>query len=604
MQLRTPSNVLLITAATVGWFCCAQVSALSTTTRTSKTNTLLHSHPLTRSNLYPKKSNRWIVSLSSSKNSDSNNDAAAVPPLPILNLEQEADAPPTSVNCPKTEKETKFLASTLKTNVLFQDVPKPSLQQMVDSFERVKFEKGSTIVRQGDATADFMLVIGSGECSISIDGEELPDPYGTMTNGSMLGELALLYNSGRLATVKAKTDVEAFKLNKSSFKYFMNQLPTEEKDIKKELRSIDLVIDQIAGVKTKYGGDIIRKFKPSRGWLWCRWSGTILQQTWKGAIANMLLSVGIISAVRHYFQPTWAIGMIPDPTCPFVQRTVGLSKLWHYLMTLTTFILTFFLSQAYAVWKNMYSITRKIQGRMNDIGLLVASTVERDHKGRYTADGEALLDDVADYSRLFHAFMWAQYAKKFQVLRTNRGVSRMLSRGIITRKQYNTLCSLNGGGTQGYHNACIMWILIKCLNGMKSKTLPNDHALRDMLFHEVADLRGTYASIGDLLDGRIPLAYAHFVQILVDSFLLLAPFALYGELGIWCVPAVGLLTLFYSGLLDLAKILLDPLDNDLYFRAFVNMDIGVLIRESNAGSTRWKYGAESLPFATAFWDNR
>ena len=63
---------------------------------------------------------------------------------------------------------------------------------------------------------------------------------------------------------------------------------------------------------------------------------------------------------------------------------------------------------------------------------------------------------------------------------------------------------------------------------------------------------------------------------------------------------MGLLTLFYTGLLDLAKILLDPLDNDEFYEAFVNVDIGVLIREGNTGSTRWKYSAEMLPFATNF----
>ena len=112
------------------------------------------------------------------------------------------------------------------------------------------------------------------------------------------------------------------------------------------------------------------------------------------------------------------------------------------------------------------------------------------------------------------------------------------------------------------------------------------------------------ASFCGQLAGRIPLAYAHFVQILVDSFLVLAPFALYVELGIWSIPAVGLLTLFYSGLLDLAKILLDPLENDGYYNSKINMDIGVLIRESNASSSQFTYAAEKLPFSTMFWDNR
>lgn len=86
----------------------------------------------------------------------------------------------------------------------------------------------------------------------------------------------------------------------------------------------------------------------------------------------------------------------------------------------------------------------------------------------------------------------------------------------------------------------------------------------------------------------------------MDTFLIIAPIALYAELGVWSVPAVGLLTLFYAGILILAKILLDPLDNDEYYSDSVpvNVDIGVLIRECNAACVFWKYSAETLPFET------
>ena len=84
----------------------------------------------------------------------------------------------------------------------------------------------------------------------------------------------------------------------------------------------------------------------------------------------------------------------------------------------------------------------------------------------------------------------------------------------------------------------------------------------------------------------------------MDTFLLIAPFALYAEMGIWSIAAAGLLTLFYAGLLVLSKVLLDPLDNDEYYDETVNMDIGVLIRETNNASVRWKYNAEILPFST------
>ena len=59
----------------------------------------------------------------------------------------------------------------------------------------------------------------------------------------------------------------------------------------------------------------------------------------------------------------------------------------------------------------------------------------------------------------------------------------------------------------------------------------------------------------------------------------------------------GILTLFYSGLLDLSKILLHPLGNDEdTYDESVNMDLAVIIRESNGASTRWMDGGEVLPF--------
>ena len=196
------------------------------------------------------------------------------------------------------------------------------------------------------------------------------------------------------------------------------------------------------------------------------------------------MSACFIASLRFVCKPTWAPGQIPDPKSPIISKLVPMAKLWHYLMSITTFILTFFLSQAYGLWRNMYDTTRKIQGRLNDIGLLVASTVERDDQGKYTKRGEALLDDIGNYSRLFHLFCFANFSKQFQVLSTSRGMSRMLSRGIMTRKEYNALTSpgsINGGP----HNVCLTWMLIRCLTAMKEKTLPNDHSLRDMLFHKI-----------------------------------------------------------------------------------------------------------------------
>lgn len=175
----------------------------------------------------------------------------------------------------RTEAERAYIESVLRNNVLFEDVVRQgSLMDLASSFDVIEYEKGEVIFEQGEkigAGADFLLILEEGKCSITIDGEELPDPYGTMKRGAMVGELALLMDKDRAATVKAKTKVVAYRLNRTDFKNFMAGPLVKADDIKTEIKKIDQVIDKISGVKTRYGGDIIRQYKPARKWLWGRW---------------------------------------------------------------------------------------------------------------------------------------------------------------------------------------------------------------------------------------------------------------------------------------------------------------------------------------------
>ena len=344
----------------------------------------------------------------------------------------------------------------------------------------------------------------------------------------------------------------------------------------------------------------MKQYKPQRSWLWSRWTGTILQRSYKIALFQMAVTALIELLVRSSCQHScsWPIGSVPDPNNLIISQMIGFSKFWHYLQGITTFILTFFLAEAYSHWREMYNAARKIQGRLNDINFLLTSIAERDENGNYTPEAEKALDNVSSYTRLFHALLWSKFAaKNFGVLDSVRGQSRMLSRGLMTQGEFNALRNIDQ--TAGSSTAVLSWISIRALKGMKEKDggLNDDDAVRGVLFSQISELRGAYGSIGDILAGRMPLAYTHIVQILVDCFLVSAPVALFAELGVWALLSVGVITLFYCGLLDLAKIFLDPLDNDHGIdNESINMDIGVLIREGNAGSTRWKSGAELLPF--------
>ena len=152
----------------------------------------------------------------------------------------------------------------------------------------------------------------------------------------------------------------------------------------------------------------------------------------------------------------------------------------------------------------MYSAARKIQGRLNDVGFLLACSATRNETGEYTPEAESVLGDVGSYSRLFHAFAWAKFARTFNILLSPRGMSRMLSRGLMTQAEYTTLQNVNHG--VGASNACLEWMTIRALRGMEDGGIKDDKSMKHVLLSKVSELRGTYAGIGDILDGRIPVS--------------------------------------------------------------------------------------------------
>ena len=111
-------------------------------------------------------------------------------------------------------------------------------------------------------------------------------------------------------------------------------------------------------------------------------------------------------------------------------------------------------------------------------------------------------------------------------------------------------------------------------------------------------IRAQYGAIGDELQGRMPLAYAHIVQVLLDVVLWMYPFMALSTGMAWHTGIVGtgLLTIFYQGLFDLAKQFLDPYDNENYGKGDDPLMIDTLIAETNAGSVRWMNSFQEQPW--------
>ena len=120
--------------------------------------------------------------------------------------------------------------------------------------------------------------------------------------------------------------------------------------------------------------------------------------------------------------------------------------------------------------------------------------------------------------------------------------------------------------------------------------------MESRFLEEACKLRAVCASITDDAAARMPLSYVHLVQLLVDTLVALAPFALYPKLGVLTVPMSAVLVVFYRGFLQLSKSFLDPFGNGDSLSE--NFSISCLLCETNAGSVRWFNAIQELPFAT------
>ena len=108
----------------------------------------------------------------------------------------------------------------------------PAVRELVvDSFVPESFEFGSPIVTEGEK-ADAFYVLVSGRARVikaGRGGEEIS--LNVLRPGDSFGEMALLDNTTRAATVRASSDVEVFRLDKSLF----NALVETNPDIHKYL---------------------------------------------------------------------------------------------------------------------------------------------------------------------------------------------------------------------------------------------------------------------------------------------------------------------------------------------------------------------------------
>ena len=106
----------------------------------------------------------------------------------------------------KSEESKAVIRRSLQQHYLFENLGKSDMEKMVDCMKPNVYAPGAIIICEGDVGDQFFL-IESGEAIASVIGVGDVAKYGV---GGCFGELALIYNSPRAASVVAKTEVKTW----------------------------------------------------------------------------------------------------------------------------------------------------------------------------------------------------------------------------------------------------------------------------------------------------------------------------------------------------------------------------------------------------------
>jgi MFS family permease len=95
---------------------------------------------------------------------------------------------------------------------IFRALPAPTIERLVADLERRAASAGETVIVEG-AHGDRYYLIESGRVDVTIGGDHISD----LGPGAGFGELALLRDAPRFATVTARTDVRLFAFEREHF---------------------------------------------------------------------------------------------------------------------------------------------------------------------------------------------------------------------------------------------------------------------------------------------------------------------------------------------------------------------------------------------------
>lgn len=130
----------------------------------------------------------------------------------------------------------------LRRATLFEGLSRKQLVQLARVSEDLEVPAGKVLCKEGEVGQEFFVII-NGEAEVTKNGERLA----TRGAGEFFGEIALLEQTQRMATVTARTPLRFFVLTRRDFRQLIRDNPGVELKV---LQAVARRLIQVSGDPT------------------------------------------------------------------------------------------------------------------------------------------------------------------------------------------------------------------------------------------------------------------------------------------------------------------------------------------------------------------
>ena len=113
----------------------------------------------------------------------------------------------------------------------FSSLSRGELLELAKMSEDLDVKEGRVLAREGQTGSEFFVII-DGEVSVTKDGQEIR----TLGPGDFFGEIALVEDRPRTATVTAKTPLRFFVLTRQGFRSLLDHQPELAENVRRAIQ--------------------------------------------------------------------------------------------------------------------------------------------------------------------------------------------------------------------------------------------------------------------------------------------------------------------------------------------------------------------------------